>query len=74
MRTDDSAALQDDEEEEEDDLLGDDSEEELNEQQKQFTEFLEQKAAEEKEFEFDEEEIKAELDAVLPQIPGRPIV
>jgi len=68
-----AAALEDDEEEE-DDLLGDESEDELNEQQKQFTEFLEQKATEEKEFEFDEEEIKAELEAVLPQIPGRPVV
>lgn len=52
----------------------DESEEELDEQQKQFMEFLAQKAAEEKDFEFDEEEIKNELDALLPAIPGKPNV
>ena len=52
----------------------DESEEELDEQQKQFMEFLALKAAQEKDFEFDEEEIKNELDALLPAIPGKPNV
>jgi hypothetical protein len=52
----------------------DESEEELDEQQKQFMDFLAQKASQEKDFEFDEEEIKSELDALLPAIPGKPNV
>ena len=52
----------------------DESEEELDEQQKQFIEFLAHKAAQEKDFEFDEEEIKSELDTLLPAIPGKPNV
>ena len=38
----------------------------MNEQQKLFMEFLAMKAEQEKDFEFDEEEIKSELDAGLP--------
>lgn len=32
------------------------------------------KAAQEAEFEFDEEDIKTELDHTLPAIPGKPVV
>ena len=57
-----------------DEEVDSDSELEMDEQQKAFMEFLEQKAAEDSNFQIDFEEVLYTLNYDLPMIPGVPMV
>ena len=51
-----------------------DSEEQMDEQQRRFYEFLQQKQDQQKDFILDYEQVLTELEPVLPPIPGKPEV